>query len=132
MSQRDYYALLGVPRDATPEEIKRAHRRLALRWHPDKNPGNKQAEERFKEIGEAYRVLSDARRRAEYDRAARQARQGPRVPQTSSPAWVDPTLPRMLAALVEWIENHPGLATGIGVALMLLASGGDGRSRRRR
>ncbi|SDF12254.1 molecular chaperone DnaJ [Thermus arciformis] len=65
---KDYYAILGVGRDATQEEIKKAYRQLALRYHPDKNPGDKAAEERFKEINEAYAVLSDPEKRAQYDR----------------------------------------------------------------
>jgi molecular chaperone DnaJ len=68
VSRRDYYEVLGVSRDATPEEVKKAYRRLALQYHPDKNPGNKQAEERFKQIGEAYDVLSSPEKRAQYDR----------------------------------------------------------------
>ncbi|GGN03595.1 chaperone protein DnaJ 1 [Thermus composti] len=64
---KDYYAILGVDRNATQEEIKRAYRRLALKYHPDKNPGDKEAEERFKEINEAYAVLSDPKKRAQYD-----------------------------------------------------------------
>ena len=64
---KDYYAILGVPRNATQEEIKRAYRRLALKYHPDRNPGNKEAEEKFKEISEAYEVLSDPEKRAIYD-----------------------------------------------------------------
>ncbi|PMP96924.1 MAG: molecular chaperone DnaJ [Thermodesulfobacterium geofontis] len=67
MAYKDYYAILGVPRDATQEEIKRAYRRLALKYHPDRNPGNKEAEEKFKEISEAYEVLSDPEKRAIYD-----------------------------------------------------------------
>ncbi len=66
--KRDYYEILGVPRNATIDEIKRAYRRLALKYHPDKNPGDKEAEERFKEICEAYAVLSDPEKRAQYDR----------------------------------------------------------------
>ncbi|AFV77070.1 DnaJ-class molecular chaperone with C-terminal Zn finger domain [Thermus oshimai JL-2] len=65
---KDYYAILGVSREATQEEIKRAYRQLALKYHPDRNPGDKAAEERFKEINEAYAVLSDPERRAQYDR----------------------------------------------------------------
>ena len=64
---RDYYEIIGVPRDASIEEIKRVFRRLARQYHPDLNPGDKQAEEKFKAIGEAYEVLSDATQRAEYD-----------------------------------------------------------------
>ena len=66
--KRDYYEVLGVERSATDEDLKKAYRKLALKYHPDKNPGDKAAEERFKEIGEAYQVLCDAERRAAYDR----------------------------------------------------------------
>lgn len=65
---RDYYEVLGVERTATPEAIKKAYRQLAVKFHPDKNPGDKQAEERFKEVAEAYEVLSDPEKRARYDR----------------------------------------------------------------
>lgn len=64
----DPYSVLGVSRDATPDEIKSAYRRLARQYHPDVNPGDAEAEERFKEIGQAYAVLSDEDRRAQYDR----------------------------------------------------------------
>ncbi len=64
---KDYYKILGVSRDATQEEIKKAYRRLALKYHPDRNKGNKEAEERFKEINEAYAVLSDPEKRRQYD-----------------------------------------------------------------
>ena len=65
---RNYYDILGVPRDASGEEIKRAYRRLARQFHPDLNPNNKAAEERFKDIGEAYDILSDPSKRSQYDR----------------------------------------------------------------
>ncbi len=65
---KDYYELLGVPRNATEAEIKKAYRALALKHHPDRNPENKASEEKFKEISEAYSVLSDAEKRANYDR----------------------------------------------------------------
>lgn len=67
MSARDYYDILGVPRSATAEDIKRAYRKLAVKYHPDKNPGDKAAEERFKQINEAYAVLSDPEKRKQYD-----------------------------------------------------------------
>ncbi len=64
---RDYYEVLGVPRDAPPEQVKKAYRDLAFKYHPDKNPGNKEAEEKFKEATAAYEVLSDADKRSKYD-----------------------------------------------------------------
>ena len=67
-SKRDYYEVLGVARTATDREIKSAYRKLAVQFHPDKNPGNTEAEERFKEAAEAYSVLSDTEQRARYDR----------------------------------------------------------------
>ncbi|RLA86192.1 MAG: J domain-containing protein [Deltaproteobacteria bacterium] len=70
---KDYYKILGVSRDASPEEIKRAYRRLALKYHPDRNPGDKEAEEKFKEINEAYAVLSDPEKRRQYDMLGAQA-----------------------------------------------------------
>lgn len=68
MAKRDYYEVLGVPRDADQTAIKKAYRKLALQFHPDKNPGDKAAEEKFKEAAEAYEILSDADKRARYDR----------------------------------------------------------------
>lgn len=67
MAKQDFYSILGVNRSSTPEEIKKAYRKLAMQFHPDKNPGNKQAEEKFKQITEAYDVLSDEKKRANYD-----------------------------------------------------------------
>ena len=68
MEYKDYYQILGVDRDADEKAIKRAYRRLAVQFHPDKNPGDKRAEDRFKEINEAYEVLGDPAKRAKYDR----------------------------------------------------------------
>ena len=65
--KRDYYELLGVGRGTSEEEIKKAYRKLALKYHPDRNPGDKQAEEKFKEISEAYQVLTDPGKRSQYD-----------------------------------------------------------------
>lgn len=67
MTAKNYYNIIGVKEDASDVEIKKAYRKLALKYHPDKNPGNKSAEEKFKEISEAYYVLSDKKRREEYD-----------------------------------------------------------------
>lgn len=67
MSKQDYYELLDVPRDASDRDIKKAYRRLAMKYHPDRNPDDKAAEDKFKEISEAYEVLADAQKRAAYD-----------------------------------------------------------------
>jgi molecular chaperone DnaJ len=72
MSKRDYYEILGVNKNATPEEIKKAYRKVAIQFHPDKNQGNKEAEEKFKEAAEAYEVLSDNEKRSQYDRFGHQ------------------------------------------------------------
>ena len=66
-AKKDYYELLGVSRNASEEEIKKAYRKLALQYHPDRNPGDKQSEEKFKEVSEAYQILSDAEKRSKYD-----------------------------------------------------------------
>lgn len=67
MEQRDYYELLEVSRNASDAEIKKAYRRLAMKYHPDRNPGDTSAEEKFKEIQKAYNILSDKQKRAAYD-----------------------------------------------------------------
>ena len=66
-NKRDYYEVLGVEKNASDAEIKKAYRKLAMKYHPDQNPGDKSAEEKFKEINEAYEVLSDADKKARYD-----------------------------------------------------------------
>lgn len=73
MGQRDYYEVLDVPRDADLPTIKRAFRKAAMQFHPDRNPGDPEAEERFKEAGEAFAVLGDTEKRQRYDRFGREA-----------------------------------------------------------
>lgn len=76
MSKRDYYEVLGVNRDVSSDQLKRAFKKLARKFHPDVNPGNKSAEERFKEISEAYAILSDTEKRRKYDRIGHSAFSG--------------------------------------------------------
>lgn len=73
MSKRDYYEVLGVSKSSSADEIKKAYRKVAMQYHPDRNPGDKEAEEKFKEAAEAYEVLSDQDKRAKYDRYGHQA-----------------------------------------------------------
>jgi len=70
---KDYYEMLGVSRDASPQKIKRAYRELSLKWHPDKNPGNQEASKKFMDIGNAYEVLSDESKRRIYDQWRRRS-----------------------------------------------------------
>ena len=67
MAKQDYYQVLGISKTATQDEIKAAYRKLALKYHPDRNPGNKESEEKFKEAAEAYEILSDEQKRQQYD-----------------------------------------------------------------
>lgn len=76
MAQRDYYEILGVAKDADQDTIKKAYRKLAMQFHPDKNPGNAEAEEKFKEAAGAYEILSDSQKRAQYDRFGHNAFRG--------------------------------------------------------
>ena len=69
MAKRDYYEVLGVDRNATKDDLKKAYRKLAMQYHPDRNPDNKEAEEKFKEAAEAYEILSDDDKKARYDRS---------------------------------------------------------------
>lgn len=72
MSKRDYYDVLGVSKNATADELKKAYRKMAIKYHPDKNPDDKESEEKFKEAAEAYEILSDPQKRAKYDRYGHQ------------------------------------------------------------
>ena len=76
MAKRDYYEVLGVSREATQDDVKKAYRQAALRYHPDRNPGDKESEEKFKEATEAYQILADANSRAKYDRFGHSAFEG--------------------------------------------------------
>lgn len=76
MSKKDFYSVLNVPRSASADEIKKAYRKLAMQYHPDKNPGDKKAEEKFKELSEAYEVLSDTKKREMYDQFGHAGAQG--------------------------------------------------------
>ena len=67
MNKRDYYEVLGVDKTASEEDIKKAYRKIAIKYHPDRNPGDKEAEEKFKEAAEAYNVLHDPQKRQQYD-----------------------------------------------------------------
>ncbi len=86
---KDYYKILGVSRDASEKEIKRAYRKLARKYHPDVNPGDKKAEERFKAINEAYEVLSDKEKRAQYDQLGSQYQQWQRMGGQGNVPWED-------------------------------------------
>src|SRR5210317_1104641 len=77
MSKRDYYDILGVNKGASADEIKKAYRKMAIKFHPDKNPDDKGAEEKFKEAAEAYEVLSDENKKARYDQYGHAAFDGP-------------------------------------------------------
>jgi len=89
MAKRDYYEVLGVDRTAESEEIKKAYRKLALKYHPDRNPNDKSSEEKFKELGEAYEVLNDLQSRAAYDRFGHAAF-GPRARAPGAGGFHDP------------------------------------------
>lgn len=89
MAKRDYYEVLGVGKQSSADEIKRAYRRMAMKYHPDKNPGNKEAEDKFKECAEAYEVLSDADKRSRYDQFGHDGLRGIGMRDYSHMKWQD-------------------------------------------
>ena len=102
--EKDYYKALGVSKGASAEEIKKSYRKLARKYHPDANKGDASSEERFKEISEAYNVLSDSKRRAEYDEARSLFGLGARMPggeaaaSTAGSTWATSSLRRAVPA----------------------------------
>src|SRR5919204_6645116 len=103
---RDYYEILGVARSAKEEDIKKAYRKLARKYHPDLNPNNKQAEEKFKEIQEAYEVLSDADKRQKYDQLGANWKNGAEF--TPPPNWGG----QGGSINIDEIFGHPGQEPG--------------------
>ncbi len=89
MAKRDYYEVLGVDKNASPDDIKRAYRRMAMKYHPDKNPGSKEAEAKFKECAEAYEVLSDPDKRSRYDQFGHEGLRGVGMRDYSHMNWQD-------------------------------------------
>ncbi len=120
MEKRDYYEVLGVKRDASTDEIKRAYRKLARKYHPDVNPGDKRAEERFKEISEAYEVLSDPEKRKKYDAMGHAAFGAGFVPGFGHPV-VPLHQPRLLITLRD-LEGFSGEETAAALGLSLAAT----------
>jgi len=102
--EQDYYAVLGVGKTATEKEITRAYRQLAKQFHPDANPGDTAAEERFKELGEAYEALNDPQKRAAYDQFGHAARHGEANAQSGESAL------HRVVALVKGFEDRIDLA----------------------
>jgi molecular chaperone DnaJ len=110
MTKRDYYEILEVAKNATAEEIKKAYRKKALQYHPDKNPGNKEAEERFKEAAEAYDVLSDQNKRARYDQFGHAGMSGA---SSSNYGGMEFTMDDIFSRFGDLFESY-GFSTGFG------------------
>jgi molecular chaperone DnaJ len=121
MTERDYYEILGVSPDTTDEEIKAAFRRLALRYHPDKNPGDSSAEERFRLINEAYSVLGDPERRAEYDRRRAQRRRRARERRERRAEYVHEPRRRSFGDLLDKVSIRVPKPRPLGFGRLLLS-----------
>jgi curved DNA-binding protein len=129
---RDHYEVLGVGKSASADEIKKAYRKLAREYHPDRNPGDKQAETRFKEIQDAYDVLSDKNKRAQYDRFgfAGPARAGGGGPEGATFHWGDGVNidPSQFEDILSQVMG--GMGGGLGGGAGRRSRGGSGRTRR--
>ncbi len=124
--KRDYYEVLGVGKDANQDAIKRAYRKLALRYHPDKNPDNKDAENRFKEVSEAYEVLSDSKKRATYDQFGHAGMEGAFA--GGGFKWSDFT---HFDEFSDIFENLSNFLRGFGIGTDFFGGGWDQAGRRR-
>lgn len=122
LAHRDYYNVLGIPRNASQDDIKKAYRTLAMRWHPDRNPGNEEVVQRFKDITEAYRTLSDPDKRARYDRLGPLYTEDGRPPR---PEELNEALGTVFGNLFRRRNDRPGedLRYTVSVTLEEVASG---------
>jgi curved DNA-binding protein len=133
MPKRDYYDVLGVGRNAPEKDVRQAYRKLARKYHPDVNPNDKNAEAKFKEIGEAYEVLSDKDKRAKYDRWGHNWQQMEQQEEAARKAGFDPSQFRQAPGGFEFRSDSPEGASGGGgfediLSQILRGSGGRGRS----
>ena len=131
MDYKDYYKILGVERSVSPEDIKKAFRKLALKYHPDRNPGNKEAEEKFKELNEAYEVLSDPQKRTRYDQLGKSYNSWQQAGGTGSFKWDDwfSQAPRGGGAQVEYGNLDDILGGGFSDFFTEIFGGMGGASR---
>ena len=110
MSKRDYYEILGVAKDVSGKDLKKAYRRVAMKFHPDRNPDDKQAEDKFKEANEAYEVLSDEQKRAAYDRFGHEGVNGQVVWAVEALAVLKVSVMLLVISLVKCLEGDVNVA----------------------